>query len=130
MSFMDEVLYCSQARRSLEARGGMVHRIWIHVPKRSVLFEISWKEFCFSSFCIMRFHEDTMRCKNSRHLLKNELVWKTIHSINLPWMNSLFWFWMFYTDLPKNVSWNRIHQIRSWYEVFIQQGSRGSIFCF
>ena len=57
-----------QALRSQEAKGPEGHgpAIWIYVLKKSVLFEISWKGFCISSFQIRRFHEDTIKTKNSR----------------------------------------------------------------
>ena len=57
-----------QALRSQEAKGPEGHgpAIWIYVLKKSVLFEISWKGFCISSFQIRRFHEDSLKTKNSR----------------------------------------------------------------
>ena len=82
------------ARRRVEPGGRwvMAPLIWFHVSRKSVLFKIIWKDFRINPFWIRRIHEDTLRSKNSRYSLKNELNWKTIHSMNLPWINSLFCF--------------------------------------
>ena len=132
-----------------QAGHGTLPTIWIHVLKRSISIEISWKVFGICSFWIVMFHEVVIKIK-IQNLRRNresnsfrktfkqfdfkllsanftkwpntlkqfvgnfstnclsvfgqlvglalkglKLVWKTIHSINLPWI--------IFFNLPLNV---------------------------